>query len=140
MLAPSVRSFHLKTNSVPLMIFDGDCSFCTSSANWAVKHSKVAVTATPWQFLDLSKFGLTEADTAVKAYLVVDGKNYGGSDCFAMMCRIQKNPFAKLLGWIMMFWAFRWVFAIGYRIVAKNRHRMPGGTPACAMPPQKPSN
>ena len=120
------------------LIFDGDCSFCTTSANWAVKHSKTPIDALPWQFTDLTAYGLTEEQTSSKVWMVVNGKKYGGSDAAAMWLILKRNPFAKLAGYLMMFWAFRWIFAIGYRVIAKNRHRMPGGTPACALPPQKP--
>ena len=29
---------------------------------------------------------------------------------------------------------FAWVASAAYKWIAKNRHRLPGGTPACSMP------
>ena len=129
----------MSKNGTVLLIFDGDCSFCTSSANWAVKHSKTPIQATPWQFTNLDDYGLNAALASEKVWMVVDGKKYGGSDAAAIWLIIKKNPLAKLAGHLMMFVAFRWIFALGYKVIAKNRHRMPGGTPACAMPSQKPT-
>ena len=42
----------------PILVFDGDCGFCTSSAGFGrrllgVEHVE------PWQFLDLDELGLT---------------------------------------------------------------------------------
>ena len=44
----------------PLLIFDGDCAFCTTSARawqrWLhLEHVE------PWQFLELEPLGVTEA-------------------------------------------------------------------------------
>jgi len=30
---------------------------------------------------------------------------------------------------------FSWIASLAYRWIARNRHRLPGGTPACSMPP-----
>jgi predicted DCC family thiol-disulfide oxidoreductase YuxK len=48
--------------------------------------------------------------------------------------RIQGDPFHRMVAWGMRLPGLRQLSAWGYRMVARNRHRLPGGTPACEMP------
>ena len=116
------------------LIFDGDCGFCTTAANFIVKNSKTKIVAVPWQRTDLSKFSLTEAQVADQVYLVVHEDSFGGHEAFAMVFRVQPNSFVRFMGKIMMSRYLRWLAAPTYRLVAKYRHKLPGGTPACKLP------
>ena len=116
------------------LIFDGDCGFCTTAANFIVKNSKTKIVAVPWQRTDLSKFSLTEAQVADQVYLVVDEDSFGGHVAFAMVFRVQPNSFVRFMGKMMMSRYLRWFAAPTYRLVAKYRHKLPGGTPACKLP------
>jgi len=122
----------------PTLIFDGDCGFCTTSANWAVKHSRTPIVAHPWQFTDVTAYGLLEPQAAEKVWMVVDGERFGGSDAIAKWLILQKRWYATIAGNIMLIPPFCALFGLAYRVVAKNRHRLPGGTPACKLP-QEPS-
>ena len=42
-----------------MLVFDGDCGFCTASARWATAGASGVLTR-PWQTLDLTTIGLTE--------------------------------------------------------------------------------
>src|SRR5881397_270191 len=53
-----------------VLIFDGDCSVCTSCANWARRHVKGAVEIAPWQRLDLATYGLTPEDAKAAAWWI----------------------------------------------------------------------
>lgn len=116
------------------LIFDGDCGFCTSTANWIVKHSKTPVTAVPWQRTDVTQYGLLEPQVANKVYVVVDSKTAGGHEAVAELLKLQNNKFLWFLGWLSLVPPFCFVGAIFYRLVAKYRHKLPGGTPACKLP------
>ena len=76
------------TNKKPTLIFDGDCGFCTSTANYILKRSKTALEIHPWQWIDLSEYGLLASDTADRVYMVVDGQTYGGHEAFAQILRL----------------------------------------------------
>jgi len=116
------------------LIFDGDCGFCTSAANQIVKRSKTKIVAFPWQFTDLSQYSLTQAEVADQVYLAIDNQNFGGHEAFAMVFRVQPNSFLRLMGKTMMSKYLRWVTRPTYRLVARYRHKLPGGTPACKLP------
>jgi predicted DCC family thiol-disulfide oxidoreductase YuxK len=118
-----------------LLIFDGDCGFCTTTANWIVEHSSVEVAAKPNQWTDLEPLGLTRDEAEAKVQLVWDGLVYSGHKCFAKLLMIQRNPLIRLVGRIVNSEALDGISSLGYDWVAKNRHRLPGGTPACKMPP-----
>lgn len=116
------------------LIFDGDCGFCTSAANWVVAHSKFAIVAVPHQRTDLAQFGLDSSRAAAKVQLNVDGENFAGHRCFAKILLLQPNRFLRALGVIALLPVISQIAAVIYWVVAKNRHRLPGGTPACKLP------
>jgi predicted DCC family thiol-disulfide oxidoreductase YuxK len=117
----------------PTLIFDGDCSFCTSVAKHFEKWSFTPLAIAPWQRANLAAFGLTEAQASSQVYLVRDGQFFGGAEAFAELMRIQGDAFHRLIAWGMRLPGIRRLMAWGYTMVARNRHRLPGGTPACKM-------
>ncbi len=117
------------------LIFDGDCGFCTSTANAVVARSTVPIVAHAWQLTDVTRFGLTEPQTAARVYLVVGDEKFGGHLAFAYLLFIQNNWALKAIGWLFTVPPLCWVASLGYALVARFRHRLPGGTPACKMPP-----
>jgi predicted DCC family thiol-disulfide oxidoreductase YuxK len=124
---------------LPWLIFDGDCAFCTSSAYWLARrlHRQVGPNAriVPWQFTDLSALGITAARAQREALWVgTEGAIYGGAPAFAEWLRFRGGPYG-VAGYVMELPVVRTLAAAVYRVIAKNRHRMPGGSPACALPP-----
>lgn len=115
------------------LIFDGECGFCTTSANFIVKTSKVEVAAIPYQRAELQKFSLTSEQTEKKVYLNVDDTNFGGHVAVTKLLRLQPNIFLKSIGAIAHLPPFSWMAAMLYWLTAKYRHKLPGGTPACAL-------
>ena len=124
---------------LPWLIFDGDCAFCTSSAHWLALrlHRSEAPNArlVPWQFTDLAAIGTT-AERAQREALWVgtDGTIYGGAAAFAEWLEFRGGAY-RVVGRVINLPVVRALAAAVYRVIAKNRHRMPGGSPACALPP-----
>ncbi|GAA1432154.1 hypothetical protein GCM10009616_20960 [Microlunatus lacustris] len=89
----------------------------------------------PWQFADHAGLG-TAAERAQTEVLWVepDGRIIGGAAAFAAWLRFRGGPYG-LLGRSMDLPVVRSVAAGVYPLVARDRDRMPGGTPACALPP-----
>jgi predicted DCC family thiol-disulfide oxidoreductase YuxK len=119
----------------PILIFDGDCAFCTTSARWLQRRLGGAVPVEPWQFTDLPAYGTT-AERAQYEVLWVDtaGEIHGGAQAFARWL-IHTGGLWRPLGVMITLPPIRWVAAGVYRLIANNREKMPGGTPACALPP-----
>ena len=122
----------------PVLVFDGDCAFCST---WVrrLEHSLPNFpTATPWQWLDLDSLGLTPDDVTKYAWFVTSGHQYAGHLALSALLRMQPSFGLRFAGTLLATPPVSWVAAAGYTFVAKNRHRLPGGTPACAMPASAP--
>jgi predicted DCC family thiol-disulfide oxidoreductase YuxK len=112
------------------IVFDGDCGFCTTSAHWLEDHS--TITVVPWQRTDLAALGLTEAEVTTAAYWVDGTDVRRGARAVAMALRRCGQPW-RLLGVLVDLPPVRPLAALGYRLVSRYRHRLPGGTPACRL-------
>ena len=134
------RSRKFAERAVPVLVFDGDCGFCTTVARHFEKRSLTPLTIAAWQLADLGALGLTETQASAQVYLVTERGAFGGAECFAELMRIQGDPFHRFVAWGMRLPGIRKLFAWGYRRVAANRHKLPGGTPACALPPENPAD
>lgn len=124
-----------KPSKAPLLIFDGDCGFCTTAVNQLERILPVFPHATPWQWIDLDEYGLTADDVARYAWVVTPGHQYAGHLAFSALMRMQRSPAWRFLGHLIATPPVSWVAALGYHYIAKYRHKLPGGTPACQMKP-----
>ena len=117
----------------PVLIFDADCGFCTRCVD-VLKRLPHGADVQAFQFADLDGFGTTEA-RAQREVLWVDatGRISGGAQAIARLL-INSGGVCALAGWVMRTAPVRWVAAGVYKLIAKNRQRMPGGTAACAIP------
>jgi predicted DCC family thiol-disulfide oxidoreductase YuxK len=116
-----------------MLIFDGDCSFCTSSAMWIRHRLPSRTRVEPWQRLDIASYGLTEADVMTAAYWVDErGRTFRGHRSIGKALMAVGGAW-KPVGALMLVPPFSWLAALTYVIIAKNRHRLPGGTPACKL-------
>lgn len=115
----------------PLLIFDGDCAFCTSCENWAAK--RIQHEAVPWQFADLDALGLTNAQAQESIWLFDNGQVYSGSDAAAALLRRADAFGWRFAGELMSLPGIRNLARPAYRVLARHRHQMPGGTAACEL-------
>jgi predicted DCC family thiol-disulfide oxidoreductase YuxK len=120
--------------STPLLIFDGDCGFCTTAVDWLSRTLPAMPAASPYQWIELEPFGLTDADASAMVWLVTDGHQYGGATAVAALLRHQPSPVLRFLGWLGTVPPWSLGADIAYRLVARFRYRFPGGTPACRLP------
>jgi predicted DCC family thiol-disulfide oxidoreductase YuxK len=125
--------------NVPWLVFDGDCAFCTSAATWVAErlHRLAGPNArlAPWQFSDLAALGTTpERAQREVLWVTPEGAISGGAAAFADWLRFRGGPYG-VVGRAMGLPVVRRLAAAVYRLIAQNRDRMPGGSPACALPP-----
>lgn len=123
----------------PVLLFDGDCAFCTTCATWMQRHIRRLDSAVPYQFAELDALGVTAADceralqwvgtdgTVLSAHLAVAQVLVGAGRGWAVIGHAIRLP------------GIRWISGLVYRWVARNRHRLPGGMPACAVDPHRKS-
>lgn len=130
------------TSARPLLIFDGDCGICTKLSGFARRAvlPPGRGTVEAYQFLDLAPLGLT-AEECAQALRFVDasGRTYAAQDAVARLL-LGSRWWWRPIGAVILVPGVNAVAGLVYRWVARNRHRLPGGTPACAMPPRPPAD
>jgi predicted DCC family thiol-disulfide oxidoreductase YuxK len=125
----------------PVLIYDGDCAFCTTSVRFIERRIPVSAEIVAWQFANLEALGTT-AERAERELLWVhpSGQIVGGAEAVAALL-VDSGGWWRLLGRAAQTPPLHWIARAVYRLVAANRHRLPGGTPACALPAsQRPGN
>ncbi|GGU49748.1 hypothetical protein GCM10010211_12450 [Streptomyces albospinus] len=118
----------------PVLVYDGDCGFCTTSVTFAERHLRPRCRITAWQFADLDALGITEQQSQHEVLWVTPtGAVYGGAQAVARLLLRTGGAWA-VPGAVLTLPPVRWLAHAAYRLIARNRHRMPGGTAACALP------
>lgn len=117
-----------------LLVYDGDCSFCTASASWAAARWRGTAEAVAWQRLaadELAARALTPDDVR-SAVWWIDGTGRRWRGHLAVAHALTAGTgWSAVLGGVLLVPPFRWLAAGLYPLVARWRHRLPGGTPAC---------
>lgn len=117
-------------------LYDGDCAFCSSCARFIQRWIPTPARVVPWQFEDLAALGLAAADCAdAVQWVEPGGRALAGPAGIAALLRSSRRWPWRAAGSVL---SVRPVLALAwpvYRWVARNRHRMPGGTAACAIRP-----
>ena len=115
-------------------MFDGNCGFCTSSARWIEARLPGDVPVEPWQELDLTALGLTQAQVMTAAYWVdSDGALHRGHLGIGRAL-IAAGGLYRAMGRVIVTPPFSWLARTVYALVAKYRHKLPGSTEACRLP------
>jgi predicted DCC family thiol-disulfide oxidoreductase YuxK len=116
----------------PVLVFDGDCAFCTNCVR-ALERIGPRAEIVAWQLTDLPALGLTEQQAAAAVQWVgADRGVRSGHEAIAAAL-LSAGGFWRALGRLLLAPGASWVAARAYRLVAANRYRLPGGTPACAL-------
>jgi predicted DCC family thiol-disulfide oxidoreductase YuxK len=116
-----------------LMIFDGDCGFCTASVNVIRRWIHPDCDIEPWQFTAIEEFDLTPEECTTAVQFVTGDRNvYSGSRAVMQMLRTAPLPW-PVLGAIGDAPGVAFIADRVYRWIATNREKLPGSTPACAV-------
>jgi predicted DCC family thiol-disulfide oxidoreductase YuxK len=116
----------------PVLVYDGDCGFCTSSAR-LIGRLPLDADVVAFQLADLDALGTTAARAEREVLWIEDGVVYGGARAVARLLVRAGGPW-RVLGMVMRVPPLSRLAGGVYALVSANRHRMPGGTPACALP------
>ena len=118
----------------PVFLYDGDCAFCSSCARVIERRIPTTAAVRAWQLTDLDALGVTptEAEEAV-VWVAPGGAKAAGPEAFALLL-VDAGSVWRLLGRLLDLPPVCWLAWRVYRVVARNRHRMPGGTATCSLP------
>jgi predicted DCC family thiol-disulfide oxidoreductase YuxK len=116
----------------PVLVYDGDCAFCTRCAG-ALERIGPDAEIVPWQLTDLAELGISEEQAAdAVQWVQIDGEVRSGHRAIAAVL-ISSGQIWGIAGRAILLPGISWAAAKVYRLVAANRYRLPGGTPACAI-------
>jgi predicted DCC family thiol-disulfide oxidoreductase YuxK len=114
----------------PVLVYDGDCGFCTTCARLLERIGPEAEIVA-WQFADLPELGITEAQAAdAVQWVETGGAVQAGHEAIAAALKTA-GWIWRVVGAALLLPGVSWLAAKAYRLVADNRYRLPGGTPAC---------
>lgn len=122
---------------VPVLVYDGDCGFCTASVRQAQRWIGSMPTVASYQSLaatgDLSRLGLT-ADRCSEAvqYVARDRAVYSAHDAVAAVL-LGAGRGWWVLGALLRAPGLHALAGVAYRWVARNRHRLPGASDRCSL-------
>lgn len=117
--------------SRPVLVYDGDCGFCTTCVR-ALERIGPDTEIVAWQLTDLAELGMTEEQAADAVQLVqIDDTVRSGHEAVAAVLGTAGGIW-RIVGRALLLPGISWVAARAYRLIAANRYRLPGGTPACA--------
>jgi predicted DCC family thiol-disulfide oxidoreductase YuxK len=113
-----------------VLVYDGDCAFCTSCAR-ALERIGPEAKIVAWQLTDLAELGITaEQAAAAVQWVQADGAVRSGHEAIAAALSTAGRIW-RIIGRTILLPGISSVAARTYRLIADNRQRLPGGTPAC---------
>ena len=120
-----------------MLIYDGDCGFCTTSANWIAGRWSVQSGAQiiPWQFVNLQVIenSQLELEDLKQSAWWIDGELREEGSRAVGRALVAAGGTWAVLGQSILVPPVSWIAPFGYKFVARFRHRLPGGTPACEL-------
>jgi GNAT superfamily N-acetyltransferase len=66
-----------------VLLYDGECRFCTASAQWLERHARSTARVQPWQRGDLADLGVSAEQCAEAVQWVGNGRLASGPDALA---------------------------------------------------------
>ncbi|MFD3698812.1 thiol-disulfide oxidoreductase DCC family protein [Streptomyces sp. NPDC058646] len=125
--------------TLPVLVYDGDCGFCTASVGAARRRLHPSCEFVAWQSADLGSLGVSQERAAYELLWVTPGGDvHGGAQAVAKLL-LNSGRAWGVLGAVLTLAPVRWIAHGLYRIIAINRSRLPGGTAACAVPTEGPA-
>ena len=119
-----------------VLLFDGDCAFCSTSARLLQRWVRPDCLVLPYQHVDLVMWHVTADRAAAEVLLVrreLDTVSIsGGARAIAEVLRTGRQPWPAV-GAALRAPGIAVAADLGYRWIAANRYRLPGGTPECAL-------
>lgn len=110
----------------PFFLYDGECGFCQKWMRWLARRVRDRIEFIPSQSVDnLPAFGLSDDDVRTASYWVDEnGVAHRGNSSIAHALQ-QADGAWRLVGLALELPLVRVVAAAAYRVIARNRHRLP---------------
>ena len=120
-----------------VLIYDGDCQFCQLSLDFGIRNLRVFPQYVAFQKIDPQDFGLTASQVRSQIWLAQKtpstAEALGGHLAAGAILKLQPSRWLRVLGWLATTPPTSWVASLLYKVIAANRHRLPGGSRACKL-------
>ena len=120
-----------------VLIYDGDCKFCQLSLEFGIKHLRAFPQYVAFQKIDPKDFGLTASQVRTQIWLAqktpTTAEVLGGHLAAGAILKLQPSLWLRALGWLTSTPPTSWVADFLYKLIAANRHRLPGGSRECRI-------
>lgn len=112
--------------SPPFFLYDGECGFCQRWVDWLDGTTRARIEFVESQMIDdLPRLGLTDEDVRTASYWVdAAGVAHRGNHSIANALQ-QGDGIWRALGVALELPVIRSLAAAAYRVIARNRHRLP---------------
>jgi predicted DCC family thiol-disulfide oxidoreductase YuxK len=123
---------HVSHRERPVLLYDGDCEFCRRCVR-VLETIGPNAEIVAWQSTDVAKLRITEEQaTDAVQWVQIDGTVRSGHEAIAETLNTA-GRIGKIIGHMILLPGISWMAAKVYRLVADNRNRLPGSTPACTV-------
>jgi GNAT superfamily N-acetyltransferase/predicted DCC family thiol-disulfide oxidoreductase YuxK len=116
-----------------VLLYDGDCGFCETSAHWLERHARSPARVEAWQHADLVRLGLSAEECAEAVLWVEDGRRAVGPEAVAAYLRSASGPW-QTAGRLLRAPVSEHVAWPVYRWVAQHRDGLSAGTTTNGSP------
>ena len=120
-----------------VLIYDGDCQFCQLSLDFGIRNLRIFPQYVAFQKIDPKDFGLTASQVRSQIWLAqkspANTVALGGHLAAGAILKLQPSRWLKVLGWLATTPPTAWAANLLYKLIAANRHRLPGGSRACKL-------
>lgn len=121
-----------------VLIYDGDCAFCTKSVDFGFRHFDAWPESVPSQkFTDdqLDELSLSRMAVDAQVWLCLPGEPpLGGAAAVIAILGLQPNWGWRLVSNFARLPLLSCAAHAIYGWVARNRHKMPGASATCELP------
>jgi predicted DCC family thiol-disulfide oxidoreductase YuxK len=126
------KNAHVSHRERPVLVYDGDCASCRSCAR-VLERIEPDAEIIAWQRTDLTGLGITQQQaTDAVQWVPIHGAVSSGHEAIAAILGTAGRTW-KIIGRMVLLPGISPIAAKVYRLVADNRNRLPGSTPACAV-------
>ena len=125
----------MKPNLIlPILIYDWDCAFCSTTVRMLQRFMPRHPAIEPFQFVKTEDYGLTKQQCSEEIKYVDSSMQVHGGEAAFKQFFLNAGGVWRVLGRFLAVPIIRGSSGVVYRWVARNRHKLPGGTPTCSLP------
>jgi predicted DCC family thiol-disulfide oxidoreductase YuxK len=107
------------------------------SLDFGIKNLRIFPQYVAFQNINPQDFGLTEKQVRSQIWLVQKApattSALGGHLAAGAILKLQPSLLLRFLGWLASTPPTSWVASLLYKVIAANRHRLPGGSRECRI-------